>query len=250
MVTQDVILRLRDAEHVTCLTGAGLSAPSGVPTFRGEDGLWKNYRAEDLATPEAFEQDPHLVWEWYDLRRKHLAKCKPNRGHEVLVAWEQLFPNFKLITQNVDGLHERAGQRSIRRFHGSIWELKCAEACPHSPKAWWNDCVDFESLPPKCQHCGSFARPGVVWFGEMIEPEILEHAYNAAECDVFLSIGTSSQVYPAAGLLESAKRLGAYTIEINLESSAPSYAVDAVLLGSADDVLVALQEGLEQSPST
>jgi NAD-dependent deacetylase len=144
------------------LTGAGVSAASGVPTFRGADGLWSNFRVEDLATPEAFARDPVLVWKWYSWRRELVAASRPNRAHEVLAAWSHRYPRFALITQNVDGLHERAGTRNVVRFHGSLWELGCWTGCGESRERWRDETVPFEELPPKCPRCGGLARPGVV----------------------------------------------------------------------------------------
>ena len=211
--TEELISRLRSSKSTVVLTGAGVSAASGIPTFRGEDGLWRQFRAEDLATPEAFAMNPQLVWEWYDWRRTAIATARPNAAHEVLARWSER-PGFALITQNVDGLHERAGTRNLIRFHGSIWELRCAAGCGAAP--WESYEAPLASLPPTCPACGGIARPGVVWFGENIDPDVLERSSAvAARADVFLSIGTSSLVYPAAGLLHHAKRNGAFTVEIN-----------------------------------
>ena len=204
--------RIRGARRITAITGAGVSAASGVPTFRGADGLWRSVRAEDLATPDAFARDPRLVWDWYDWRRSLIAGCNPNAAHDVLARWTER-DRLTLITQNVDGLHERAGAR-VLRFHGSIWELRCWNDC--GAAAWDDRRAPLPSLPPSCPSCGGIARPGVVWFGEPIDPHVLRSAAAAASaCDLFLSIGTSSLVYPAAGLVEEARRRGAFTVEIN-----------------------------------
>lgn len=219
------------------MTGAGVSAASGVPTFRGPDGLWKNFRPESLATADAFQRDPKLVWEWYDWRRQLLATKEPNRAHEILAAWSHRYPNFRLITQNVDGLHERAGSRNVIRFHGSIWEVLCWNNCRTSPKRWWDDTAPFPDIPPKCPHCNGLIRPGVVWFGEGIDPDVLRHATQALDCDVFFTIGTSSLVYPAASLVHEAKQRGAYTVEVNIESTPASGLLDLPLEGPAEDVL-------------
>jgi NAD-dependent deacetylase len=206
---------LRAASRVTVVTGAGVSAASGVPTFRGEDGLWSNFRVEELATPEAFARDPRLVWEWYGWRRRLIAACEPNRAHEVLAEWSRRYPKFTLITQNVDGLHERAGTENVVRFHGSLWEISCWQRCSASPVRWRDETVPFPSLPPLCPYCGGLARPGVVWFGEAIDPGILGESLAATDCDVCLVVGTSSVVHPAAGLADEARRRGAFAIEIN-----------------------------------
>jgi NAD-dependent deacetylase len=233
--TEELVTRLRGARALVIVTGAGVSAASGVPTFRGDDGLWRNYRAEDLATPEAFAHDPRTVWEWYDWRRTVLARCAPNAAHEVLARWS-MRPGFTLITQNVDGLHERAGTTNVIRFHGSIWELQCAAECGAAP--WEDRTAPFATLPPACPSCGGLARPGVVWFGESIDPEVLERSSNAAAAaDVFLSVGTSSLVYPAAGLLHQARRAGAFTAEINPGATGASGAVDLAIAAPAEDAL-------------
>ncbi|HXH05821.1 MAG TPA: NAD-dependent deacylase [Vicinamibacterales bacterium] len=236
--------RLREAARLTVLTGAGVSAPSGVPTFRGADGLWRRHRPEDLATPAAFARDPRLVWEWYDWRRTRIVGCQPNAAHRVLAAWSQRLPQFTLITQNVDGLHERAGTRGVVRFHGTLWELRCARRCSTSPPAWADDRVPLPELPPRCPWCGGLARPNVVWFGEPIEPRALDAAVSAADCDVFLAIGTSAVVQPAASLLAAAHASGAFTVEINLEGTPATALSDAVLRGSADEVLLELDRRL------
>lgn len=241
-----LVKRLRPEARITVMTGAGVSAASGVPTFRGADGLWKNFQAADLATPEAFARDPKLVWEWYDWRRQKIAACRPNAAHRVLAEWRSLFPGFTLITQHVDGLHERAfaeaaagpaGLRDIIRLHGSIWEVMCWEGCAAAPPRWRDDTVAFEEIPPRCPHCGGLIRPGVVWFGERLDPEHLERAADAADCDVFITVGTSAVVYPAAGFLDQARRAGAYTVEINPEATTATATVDLVLRGAAEDVL-------------
>lgn len=219
------------------LTGAGVSAASGVPTFRGSDGLWKNFKPEALATAEAFGRDPGLVWEWYAWRRFRIAACDPNDAHRVLAGWSRRFPNFKLITQNVDGLHERAGTEDTIRLHGSIWEVSCWQGCLKSPARWRDDTVTFKEIPPKCPYCGSLIRPGVVWFGETLEPQVITQAWQAANCDVFITIGTSSVVYPAAGFVEQAKKHGAFTVEINPEATPATRTVDLALQGGAETTL-------------
>ena len=233
--TEELVTRLRGARTVVAVTGAGVSAASGVPTFRGTDGLWRNFRSEDLATPEAFAHDPRTVWEWYDWRRSTIVGCQPNAAHEVLARWSAR-PGFTLITQNVDGLHEQAGTVNVIRFHGSIWELRCAAGCGAPP--WEDRTSPLPSLPPTCPGCGGLARPGVVWFGETIDPDVLEESSVAAErAEVFLSIGTSAQVYPAAGLVHLAKRAGAFTVEINPGASDTSHTVDLPIAAPAEDAL-------------
>jgi NAD-dependent deacetylase len=235
---------IQSAKTMAALTGAGVSAASGIPTFRGADGYWKNVRPETLATPEAFERDPRLVWEWYDWRRQVIRDAKPNAAHDVLARWTRERPAFTLITQNVDGLHERAGAERLIRLHGSIWHVRCWQNCERGGHGWRDDTVPFPTLPPRCPHCGGLLRPVVVWFGEGLNPADVVAASDAAACDVFLTIGTSAVVYPAAGLVHQAKRHGAFTIEINTETTAASESVDVALRGRADEILEKLDRDL------
>lgn len=234
--------------RVTVLTGAGVSAASGVPTFRGPDGLWKQYRPEQLATPEAFGRDPRLVWEWYDWRRQRIAACQPNGAHAVLATWSERYPGFTLITQNVDGLHERAGTRHVLRIHGSIWEVTCWSRCAGSPSRWPDETVPLREIPPRCGHCHGVIRPGVVWFGEAIDPDVMMRCLAATRCDVFLTVGTSAVVYPAASLVQEAKSRGAYTAEINLEATPASSFVDVALHGPAETILAEIDARLRVRP--
>lgn len=233
---QQLATRLSGARRITVMTGAGVSAASGVPTFRGRDGLWRSFRPEDLATPQAFARDPGLVWQWYDWRRTLIARCAPNAAHDVLAAWSAR-DGFTLITQNVDGLHEKAGTRNLVRFHGSIWELQCTSRCRASGSGWEDRRESIDPLPPRCPHCSALARPGVVWFGESIDPAVLARCEQALDCDLFLSIGTSSIVYPAAGLAHAAKRLGAFTAEINPEATEAAGDLDLAIAMPAERVL-------------
>jgi NAD-dependent protein deacetylase/lipoamidase len=229
--------RVRRARRVTILTGAGVSAASGVPTFRGTGGLWRSFRAEDLATPQAFANDPQLVWEWYDWRRSLLATCLPNPAHEVLARWSQR-QGVTLVTQNVDGLHERAGAHDVVRFHGSIWRLRCTADCGNAE--WEDRRTPLPELPPRCAGCGALARPAVVWFGEAIDPGVLRRAFDATACDVFLSVGTSSLVHPAAGLASQAKAAGAFTAEVNPEPTGMAQYLDLAIALPAERALPAL----------
>jgi NAD-dependent deacetylase len=246
MAMRALIERLHPDARLTVMTGAGVSAASGVPTFRGADGLWKNVRPETLATPEAFARDPHLVWQWYDWRRQQIAACTPNQAHQVLAEWSRRFPNFTLITQNVDGLHEaafartpagQAGGDDVLRLHGSIWDVSCWDRCLAAPPRWRDATVPLPELPPRCPHCGGLVRPGVVWFGEGLDPQIVARASEAANCDVFITVGTSAVVYPAAGFVDLARRAGAYTVEINPEATPASTAVALSIRAAAEVVL-------------
>jgi len=212
------------------LTGAGVSAESGIPTFRGSGGLWKQFRAEDLATPEAFAHDPQLMWEWYDWRRGLIAAAKPNQGHIALAELERRTPNFTLITQNVDDLHERAGSKNILHVHGSIWTVRCMEC----GREWLDLRSPLPSLPPRCE-CGGLLRPGVVWFGESLPQDVWRQAERAArKAEIFLVVGTSAVVYPAAGLIHYAQGAGAAVIEVNIEATG---AIDTFLAGPAGELL-------------
>jgi NAD-dependent deacetylase len=229
--------RVRQARRLTILTGAGVSAASGVPTFRGPDGLWRQYRAEELATPGAFTRDPRLVWQWYDWRRQRIAACRPNAAHDVIAAWSKR-PSASVITQNVDDLHLAAGTERLVRIHGSIWELSCWGRCSQGATPWRDDRVPLDQ--PRCPHCGQLARPAVVWFGESLRRKDVEAATRATACDVFLTIGTSAIVYPAAGLIHEARRHGAFTAEINLETTPASEEVDVAIHGGAEEILPAI----------
>jgi NAD-dependent deacetylase len=221
------------ADSIVALTGAGISAESGVPVFRGDSGLWRNFRPEDLATPEAFERDPLLVWEWYDWRRRKIAEAQPNAGHKALARLERLKPDFTLVTQNVDGLHDRAGSLRILKLHGDIWRLRCT-GCGAD---WPERRSPLPKLPPKCR-CGAIARPGVVWFGEPLPPGILREAQHAAEsANLLLVVGTSAVVYPAASLIPFAKKAGARIVEINTDETAATPMADASFRAPAGEVL-------------
>ena len=199
-------------KRIVALTGAGISAESGVPTFRGEGGLWHQYRAEDLATPGAFARDPKLVWEWYDWRRGLIGACQPNPAHHTLVDMEAELPNFTLITQNVDGLHRLAGNRRLLELHGDIWRLRCTREGTRQV----DRTTPLPEIPPHCANCGALLRPDVVWFGEALPTDILDAAFAAAAmCDIVLVIGTSALVQPAASLPLIAKENGAALVEIN-----------------------------------
>ena len=218
---------LHKVHSLAVLTGAGISAESGVPTFRGEGGLWRTYRAEDLATPGAFRRDPQLVWEWYDWRRSLIGACQPNPAHQILTEMEDHFDDFVLITQNVDGLHRLAGSRNVVELHGNIWGLRCTRAC--RPK-WQDRTVPLAELPPRCPDCGALARPDVVWFGESLPIDVLETAYAAAQrCQVMLVVGTSAVVQPAASLPLIAVRRGAHVVEINPQPTPLSRSVDEAI---------------------
>lgn len=240
----DVRDRIHAAQSVTVLTGAGISADSGVPTFRGPEGLWKNFRPEELASPDAFSRDPKLVWEWYNWRRELLATKRPNAAHEALVQLEKDRPDFCVITQNVDGLHARAGTEHLSEIHGNIWKVRCTEC----QRVTVNHDVPL-SFPPSCTDCGGLLRPHIVWFGESLAPADLEHSYAALQrCDILLIIGTSGVVYPAASFAPVAKDHGAFVIELNLEATPNSSAIDVALQGRAKELVPLLLKDASSTP--
>jgi NAD-dependent deacetylase len=225
--------RVAAARHVAVLTGAGMSAESGVPTFRGPDGLWRNYRAEDLATPQAFARDPNLVWAWYDWRRGLIAGCRPNPGHTALAELEGRDGGFTLVTQNVDGLHALAGSRDPVEMHGNIWKVRCT-GCHRVTE----DRRVPIPIPPACEACGALLRPHIVWFGESLEQGVLDRAVGAFEvADVALVVGTSGLVQPAASLAGIAARNGAFVVEINPDATPASGLVDVALRHKSGEVL-------------
>lgn len=212
-ISSQLIETLKKAQHVVAMTGAGVSAESGVPTFRdAQTGLWAKYEPTELATPEAFESNPKLVWDWYAWRKTKVENVSPNAGHKALVEMANLVPQFTLITQNVDGLHQQAGSEPVHELHGNIMRARCYGQ--NHVAAEWPD--DSEQQPPRCKECNGLMRPDVVWFNEGLPPHALKSAKEAAEkCDVFFSIGTSSVVYPAADLAIDAINKGAVVVEIN-----------------------------------
>lgn len=224
---------METAASVAVLTGAGISAESGIPTFRGAGGLWRKYRSENLATPEAFARDPQLIWEWYDWRRSVIATAEPNPGHRALAELERRSPQFTLVTQNVDGLHDRAGSRRLLKVHGDIWTLRCT-AC----KREWQDLrPSLPQLPPLCA-CGNMGRPGVVWFGEALPQDVWSEAQAAvSSAEILLVVGTSAVVYPAAGLVQLAKSAGAKVVEINVAETPVSGQVDLSWRATAAEAL-------------
>ena len=235
---------LRGARHVCVLTGAGISAESGIPTFRdAQEGLWAQYSPLDLATPEGFERDPELVWRWYEWRRDMIRAARPNAGHVALARLAGRVPRLTLVTQNVDGLHQRAGSPHVLEYHGNILRDRCTVEQVVAERS-----EDSRTSPlPRCASCGGLLRPDVVWFGEMIPADALLQAdAAAADCDAFLSIGTSSLVYPAAGLAESALRRGVPVIEVNPHPTDLAAHAHVVLAGPSGQVLPALLDAMTQ----
>jgi NAD-dependent deacetylase len=231
------------AKRIAVLTGAGISAESGIPTFRGEDGLWRTYRAEQLATLGAFIQDPKLVWEWYDWRRGIIGAKEPNPGHDVLAGWEGFFPQFALITQNIDGLHQKAGSKNVTELHGNIWKLRCIEEKTITE----NHDVPLKEIPPHCPECGALLRPHVVWFGEALDGTILQKSIMlSSTCDVMFAIGTSAVVQPAASLPLSASEAGAKFIEVNPDPTPLTSYADFSIRAKSGDLLPQLDAELRR----
>ena len=227
--------RVRAAKSIAVLTGAGVSAESGIPTFRSNGGYWQQHRFEDLATPEAFARDPRFVWTWYEERRRAIALAEPNAGHRALVELEARVPSFTLITQNVDGLHDLAGSRKIIKLHGDIWTLRCVRCGKERV-----DRAPLRELPPRCE-CGGMLRPGVVWFGESLPTGSMERSTEAVRAaDILIVAGTSAQVYPAAGLIPLALSAGAVVIQVNPAETEFSDDVTFALRGPSAEILPAL----------
>jgi NAD-dependent deacetylase len=237
---------LAEAERVVVLTGAGLSAESGVPTFRGEGGLWKAYRAEELATPEAFRRDPRLVWEWYGWRRGLVAACRPNPAHTSLARFA-LSGRASLVTQNVDGLHTTAAHAEAGgedakpalplELHGALFRDRCSACGVLSDAEGGVDSSSVETLP-RCAHCSALLRPDVVWFGEALDPRVLDDAFQrAAGADVCLVVGTSAVVHPAASVPLATLRSGGLLVEVNLEETPLTRHAVATVLGPAGEIL-------------
>lgn len=238
MFPPDLIEALREARHVVALTGAGASAESGVPTFRdAQTGLWARFDPHELATPEAFRRNPKLVWDWYAWRRALVARARPNPGHYALVEMARCALRFTLITQNVDGLHQQAGSRDVIELHGSLWRFKCFDC----DAPYLGTPAEDDGVIPTCAHCSGLLRPDVVWFGERLPAEAYRAALEAAQaCDVFLSVGTSGLVEPAASLPRLAWRAGAVVVTVNPDTAAESPPGAYSIYGKAGEALPAL----------
>ena len=224
---------LQKAKSPMALTGAGISKESGIPTFRGAEGLWRRFRAEELATPEAFAKDPDFVWEFYNERRADMLKASPNPAHLALADYERRNPQFNLITQNIDGLHQRAGSEAVTELHGNIWRIRCVRCSFKREERR----IPFPSKEP-CPECGERLRPDIVWFGEMLDPIIVSKVIGLIRsCDLLLVVGTSSVVQPAASFIYEAKGYGATLIEVNPEETVVSQIADFHLEGPAGKIL-------------
>jgi NAD-dependent deacetylase len=243
MFSQRLIKKLQDAESVTIFTGAGISAESGVPTFRGTDGIWKKFKPEELASFDAFIRNPDLVWEWYRHRKQIIANIQPNPGHYAIARMEQFHKRFAVITQNIDNLHRRAGSTVVYELHGNIERNYCIDCgCRFS-----NEEILRYERAPRCTQCNGLVRPDVVWFGELLPENQWNLSVTAAEqSGVFIAIGTSAVVYPAASIPLMAKRAGAYVVEINVEPTDLSVVADEMILGKSGEVLPHLLDACYQ----
>lgn len=236
--------RLATVERVVVFTGAGVSRESGLATFRDADGVWARHRPEEVATPEAFAARPATVWRFYAQRFEQLATAEPNPAHRAIARSETRFPSWVVVTQNVDGLHERAGSRDLLELHGTLTRARCAGCGERTPMA--EAVVRSPDEPPVCG-CGGRLRPDVVWFGEVLPEEVLARAVREAQsCDLLLSVGTSAQVFPAAGLIEQAYRAGAAVVEINPEETGFSHLADLRLAAPAGTAVPALLDRLAE----
>lgn len=233
MTDANLKFNLEKKHRITFLTGAGVSSESGIPTFRGEKGLWEEFDIEKYATLDAFERDPKSVWEWYDMRREQALECKPNKAHETIAKLEQAGYDVVVITQNIDNLHRDAGTENLIELHGNIWFVSCTRHCG----VWEDRTSPFAILPPLCA-CGSILRPHVVWFGETLDEMILASAFiRVANTDLCVVVGTSGLIYPAAGMAEMALNNGAHVVEVNLEETPISNIANDSHYGKAGEIL-------------
>lgn len=236
--------RIKKSKTVAVITGAGISQESGIPTFRGSDGYWKNFRAEELATPEAFRRDPALVWEWYDMRRQNCQKAEPNLGHEIVKKMEDYFSEFLLITQNVDNLHVRAGNKKILEIHGNI----SLSRCTNCKKIDSLNETPLKTIPPRCNECNHILRPHIVWFGESYDPNVIYQCSSfLSKADFLLVVGTSGQVSAPVSLALHAIDSGAYSIEVNPDPSTLSSSVSHLIQDKAGVALPKLWDKVIQS---
>lgn len=237
---QSFLNQLKESKRIVFFTGAGISAESGIPTFRGKDGIWNKLKPEELANFSAFMRNPQMVWEWYNHRKKIIHESKPNAGHQAIAEMQNLFEDVTVVTQNIDNLHRRAGSKNIFELHGNIERNFCINC-----RTFYNEELDFSEGVPKCK-CGGLIRPDVVWFGEYLPEDQFSGGEKAAlNSDMFFVVGTSAVVYPAAGLVYTAKRGGSFIVEVNLEETEVSSACDASFYGEAGKILPAIVEQIK-----
>ncbi len=242
-IPESLVNRLKEAESVVFFTGAGISAESGIPTFRGKDGIWKKLKPEELANFNAFLRNPEMVWEWYSHRKQIIHESKPNNAHTAIADMQDLFKEVTVVTQNIDNFHRRAGSRTVYELHGNIERNYCIEC-----KTFYNDELPMAGKIPKCTKCGGLIRPDIVWFGEYLPQDQFTAADKAARnCDIFFVIGTSAVVYPAASLIYVARDNGAYIIEVNIEETEISYLADKSFYGEAGKVLPLIEEEMKKN---
>lgn len=240
-IQKSFLNKIATSEKVVFFTGAGISAESGIPTFRGKDGIWNKLKPEELANFNAFMRNPQMVWEWYNHRKKIIHESKPNSGHIAIAEFEKYFDDVTVVTQNIDNLHRRAGSKKIYELHGNIERNYCINC-----KTFYNEELDFSEGVPKCK-CGGLIRPDVVWFGEFLPADQLEASERAAiNSDIFFVVGTSAVVYPAAGLVYTAKRSGSYIVEVNIEETDVSSIADISFFGEAGKVLPEILEEVKK----
>jgi len=244
MPSEVLLKKLMNAQSVVAFSGAGMSAESGVPTFRGNDGIWKKFKPEELANFDAFMRNPNLVWEWYRHRKQIIATIQPNQGHVALAEMERFYEKMTVITQNIDNLHRRAGSKTVYELHGNIERNYCIDC----GQRYTNQEILMCDEAPRCSTCNGLIRPDVVWFGELLPEHDWEMSVAAAQnADLFLSIGTSGVVYPAASLPMTARQSGAYVVEINIEPTELSHRVDETILGKSGEILPKFVEFLKSS---
>lgn len=239
-IDQSFLNQLKESKRIVFFTGAGISAESGIPTFRGKDGIWNKLKPEELANFDAFMRNPDMVWEWYNHRKKIIHEAKPNAGHLAIAEMQNLFENVTVVTQNIDNLHRRAGSEKIYELHGNIERNFCSKC-----KTFYNDELDFSNGVPKCK-CGGLIRPDVVWFGEYLpQDQFIGGEKAARNCDMFFVVGTSAVVYPAAGLVYTAKQSGAFIVEVNIEETEISSICKTSFFGESGKILPAIVEHLK-----
>ncbi len=234
MYDEEFLVRLKKADSILFFTGAGISAESGISTFRGKDGIWNKLKPEELASFDAFMRNPDMVWEWYQYRRKIIGESSPNPGHNAIAEFEKYFAEITVVTQNVDNLHRRAGSTKVLELHGNIERNFCIDCRTFFNLHEFKD----DNKVPKCSKCGGFIRPDVVWFGEMLPQEVFRDAESAAErSDICFIIGTSAVVYPAAYIPISAKSSNSFLVEVNIEETEMTRMVDYSIIGKAGEIL-------------
>jgi NAD-dependent deacetylase len=242
MTDSKTLSRLKEAKSIVFFTGAGISAESGISTFRGAGGIWTRLKPEELASIDGFMKNPEMVWEWYKYRKEVISQSKPNPGHIAIAEFQDVIPNVTVVTQNIDNLHRRAGSKNIFELHGNIQKNYCMKC-----RKRYDGDIDLSAKVPTCT-CGGMIRPDIVWFGEFLpEDQFIGSEHTIKDCDVFVVAGTSAVVYPAAGLIYTARDAGAYIIEVNIEETEVSRFADISYFEPAGTVLPRLLNDLKNS---